>query len=531
MGIGLSASADNSAGENGDEADRLAALEAYGILETSEERAFDDIVALIARICDTPMALVALIDRDRQWFKARYGLEMRETPRPVSFCEQGLDEDGLFVVSDAAADPRFADNPLVVGPPHVRFYAGMPLVTDDGRRLGTLCALDTAARPQGLDSRQALAMEALAGQVMAQLELRKALRERSRTEERLRLALITSENVAAWDWDLVADRLVADARFAEFYGVDPAVAAAGAPLETYLHRIHPEDLDGLRAAVRAAVEGGGRFEHEYRLLGPAGEIRWVQARGACLSDGEGRPTRFPGAVVDITDRKLAEEERSQIARAQRLLSQELSHRIKNIFAVVSALVSLSARQFPESRPFAENLRTRLAALARAHEFVSPSPIGERSAGASLHAFLADLFSPYAGPDGRSRVLIEGDDATFDDQAATPVALLFHELATNAAKYGALSRDEGRVRLTAERRCDRYVLEWVETGGPPLNGDPMRQGFGSGLATLSVEGQLAGRLERVWAPEGLRCTIDLPARALSRRPDATFRAETSPESVR
>lgn len=375
---------------NEPEAVRLAALEAYGILDTPEEKGFEEIVQLIARICDTPIGLVALIDRDRQWFKAKVGIDISEISRPVSFCEHGFDQSGLFVVPDAACDPRFADNPLVTGEPGVRFYAGMPLVNADGLRLGTLCALDVAPRPDGLDDKQALALQVLAGQVMAQLELRKALRERSRTE-----------------------------------------------------------------------------------------------------------------------------------RDQRLLSQELSHRIKNIFAVVSALISLSARQHPEARPFADGLRTRLGALARAHEFVSPASVGGRPAsGVSLHAFLGELFGAYVMSDGSPRIVIEGDDASFDDQAATPVALLFHELATNAAKYGALSRDEGRVRLASARQDDRYVMVWEERNGPLLAGDPMRQGFGSGLVTLSVEGQLGGRLSREWLREGLRVTVDLPGAALSRGPAMT-----------
>lgn len=114
------------------------------------------------------------------------------------------------------------------------------------------------------------------------------------------------------------------------------------------------------------------------------------------------------------------------------------------------------------------------------------------------------------------MLIQGEDAVFDDQAATSVALLFHELATNAAKYGALSVARGQVRLETRARDDRFILTWREVGGPVLSGPPARQGFGSSLATLSVEGQLGGRLERRWLPMGLVVEADLPATALSRR---------------
>jgi two-component sensor histidine kinase len=115
-----------------------------------------------------------------------------------------------------------------------------------------------------------------------------------------------------------------------------------------------------------------------------------------------------------------------------------------------------------------------------------------------------------------RVTVSGDDAVFDDQAATSVALLFHELATNAAKYGALSVEGGAVSLATRNEGDRFILVWEERGGPPVEGEPSRVGFGSSLATLSVETQLGGRLQRDWAPGGLRVTADLPATALSRR---------------
>ncbi len=221
--------------------------------------------------------------------------------------------------------------------------------------------------------------------------------------------------------------------------------------------------------------------------------------------------RWFGTCTDIDDLK-------QIERGKELVSQELSHRIKNIFAVVSALVALSARQHPEAKAFSQSLRTRINALARAHEFVRPhTEISAPSVGTmTLHAFLEAMFRPYTGVQGAPRVLLSGDDAVFDDQAATSVALLFHEMATNAAKYGALSEPDGWVTLETRKADDRFILVWREHGGPPVTGAPTRAGFGTTLSTLSVEGQLGGRLERLWLAEGLVVKADLPATALSRR---------------
>ena len=159
------------------EADRLAALRRYSILDTDPEQRFDDLALLASQICGTPMALISLIDGDRQWFKARVGVAVAQTPRDVAFCARAIEQPGLFIVPDALEDPRFRDNPFVREEPHIRFYAGAPLVTADGFALGTLCVLDR--KPRTLTAAQAAALEALKRQVIAQLELRRSLDELS----------------------------------------------------------------------------------------------------------------------------------------------------------------------------------------------------------------------------------------------------------------------------------------------------------------------------------------------------------------
>ena len=626
-----------------DEADRLTALKQYGVLDTTPEASFDDIANLAARLCDAPMAAVSLVDAERQWFKAEVGLGVRETPRPLSFCAHAMLADAAMVVKDARQDPRFADNALVTGPPHIRFYAGHPLKTSDGVSLGALCVLDDKPRPEGLTELQTMALKTLADQVMTQLELRRALLDRDRSRDTARLAMEASAYVGAWDWDIAQNRVVADERFARMYGVDAAAARDGVPIEVFTASVHPDDAVRVGEEIERAKSGDGVFLSEYRLAAN-GDVRWVLARGQAYFDRSGEAIRLPGIAVDITERKQIETDLAETARAlsesetrfrvladampqmvwstlpdgfhdyynarwyeftgvpagstdgegwndmfhaddqerawaawrhsletgepyeieyrlkhhsgvyrwtlgravairdedgeitrwfgtctdidelkrleqgRELISQELSHRIKNIFAVITALVALSARQYPEAKAFSASLRTRIAALARAHEFVRPhTETSKPTVGATtLHSFLSDLFKAYADETGAPRVRIEGDDAVFDDQAATSVALLFHELATNAAKYGALSEKGGMVSLVTVRDEDRFVLTWSESGGPIIQGEPSRAGFGSSLATVSVQGQLGGRLEREWRPEGLKVVVDLPATALSRR---------------
>src|ERR1700760_4648099 len=155
--------------------DRLAALEEYSILDTVPEPGFDDIVHLAMHICEAPVALVSLVARDRQWFKARAGFEPCETDLNSSVCAHALVEPDLLVIPDLTADPRTAANPLVTGEPRIRFYAGAPLRTGDGHAIGSLCVIDNKPRPQGLTPSQAANLRNLARQVMSQLELRKAL--------------------------------------------------------------------------------------------------------------------------------------------------------------------------------------------------------------------------------------------------------------------------------------------------------------------------------------------------------------------
>ncbi len=157
------------------EAARLKALHAYHILDTDPEQAFDDLTLLASQVCGTPIALITLVDENRQWFKSRVGIDVQETARNISFCSHAIGQPGLFVIPDTLNDGRFRDNPMVVSDPHIRFYAGAPLLTRDGDPLGTICVVDS--KPRVLTDGQRAALNALRRQAESQLELRRKLDE------------------------------------------------------------------------------------------------------------------------------------------------------------------------------------------------------------------------------------------------------------------------------------------------------------------------------------------------------------------
>src|SRR6516164_9783947 len=195
------------------EAVRLAALRSLGILDSEPELAYDELCSLAAHICQTPIALISLVDESRQWFKSRVGWTAGETPREVAFCAHTILQPDLLVVPDASADQRFANNPLVTSPPRIRFYAGAPLVTAEGHALGTLCVIDH--KPRELTAEQTRALRALGHQVVAQLRLRKQLAEQIRinaerehaeaelrkANERVALA-VRGSHVGVWENDM-----------------------------------------------------------------------------------------------------------------------------------------------------------------------------------------------------------------------------------------------------------------------------------------------------------------------------------------
>ena len=289
-----------------------------------------------------------------------------------------------------------------------------------------------------------------------------------------------------------------NARWYEFTGM-PVGSTDG---EGWNNMFHPDDQDRAWGRWRHSLETGEPYEIEYRLRHHSGDYRWVLGRALPVRTGDRKIVRWIGTCTDID----AAKRQTDLADT---LSRELSHRIKNIFAVISGLVALSAADHPEAKEYARTLQARVTSLGRAHEFVRPH--SDQSApqypASTLHAMVRDLLGAYpALADGR--IKITGDDVPVDDTGATPLALALHELATNAAKYGALATEGGTLGITTSLSEDRLTLLWREGNGPPVAGPPLQTGFGRQLVDLSIVSQLGGTLAYDWADTGLCVTIEL-----------------------
>ena len=246
-----------------------------------------------------------------------------------------------------------------------------------------------------------------------------------------------------------------------------------------------------------------------------------------VKDAQGRIVGASKIARDITELRRAQEQ-------QNLLLREMGHRVKNLFAVASGVVTLSARSANTPQDMAKAVRDRLDALTRAHDLTRPGLLGmaeESSRDTTLHALFATIFSPYAeiskdceqkglaqmlrAPEDRVRVIVSGPEVPIGGSAVTSFALLLHEFATNAAKYGALASASGSVRVDWSAKEDELALTWQEHGGPPIVGQPECNGFGSMLANRIVNSQFGGRLSHDWKPEGLTIHLSVPIQQLAK----------------
>jgi two-component sensor histidine kinase len=320
------------------------------------------------------------------------------------------------------------------------------------------------------------------------------------TEARLRQAVLAA-GVALWSWNVDTDRLDLDALAFALWGV---AVRDDVTFDDLSKRIHPADRDRVREAFTATKAIVGPYELDFRILIDQ-EVRWISARGQGPERGA-LDRVVLGIFIDVTGRKQAEE-------GHELLAGEMSHRVKNLLTIASGLTAITARSAATTAQMAAKLMERLTALGRAHDLVRPLP-GHQGKAALLGDLLTVLLAPYdeVGPfKGRIRVAVPRMGV--GEGAATALALVIHELATNAMKYGALSVETGSLDVACDATDEEVVIIWTERGGPPVSAPP-GHGFGSSLVARSMSRQLGGALEYAWHPEGLIVTIRVNARRLA-----------------
>ncbi|WP_207633161.1 PAS domain-containing sensor histidine kinase [Devosia aurantiaca] len=422
-------------------------------------------------------------------FAELYGIDPEQAALglPIEEFFKGIHPDDVERVG------REIEKVLTDGSP---FHSEYRVVTESG-----VVWVLASGRPRLNEQGQAVRFPGVSVNITEQKQVSEAL---SASELRFRTLADTMPQMV---WSTLPDGFhdYYNARWYEFTGV-PEGTTDG---EGWNDVFHPEDQARAWATWRHSLETGEPYQIEYRLRHHSGQYRWTLGRALPIRDGQGQILRWIGTCTDIHESRHAADERE-------LVAQELSHRIKNIFAVLTGIISLSARNHPEAKPFADQLRQRVFALGEAHDFVRPhSHLSSSRDGQGMLSALVDRLMRAYRQEDEQRVVFAGDDIAIDDATATPLALLFHELATNAAKYGALSSDDGKVVITGSETEDEYSLTWRETDGPVTVEPEKLSGFGTRLVQMSVEGQMRGKVERHWLPEGLVVEVTLPKDALSR----------------
>jgi PAS domain S-box-containing protein len=327
----------------------------------------------------------------------------------------------------------------------------------------------------------------------AQLE---ASNKRLLQAEQGRSLALAAGQMGSWGWDLATGEWTWDQGTYRIFGVDPKSFKITA--DTIRALIHPDDWWPLQEVSRGMAAGARTQQSEFRVIRPNGDLRWCIGTAAASVDGAGKVVRVSGVTVDVTDRKEAEER-------QVLLAREVDHRARNTLAVIQSIIRLTRAKSVKDYILA--IEGRIKALARAHTLLSDS----RWNGADLATLVADELAPYRAGD---KVQCRGPDISLQPATAQGLALALHELATNAAKHGALSSPGGTIALDWDLQPDALKLNWVENGGPLITA-PSARNFGLKVITASVEQQLCGKASFDWDPNGLRCHLSVPRSELTK----------------
>jgi len=422
------------------EENRINELRKYDILDTLNETEYDDITRLASIICEVPIAIISFVDVDRQWFKAKKGLDVTETAREHSFCTHAIPEPyKIMIVEDSRLDDRFKNNPYVTGAPDVVFYAGMPLVTSNGYALGSVCIIDT--KPRTLTEHQIDALKALSRQVMTLLDARRINNELleakkqmeiqndtlNRTARRLELAM-SAGKLGSYELDIDSGMMYSSAQCRKNFG---RTATEDFNLKELFSSIMPEFHEYVQAAIATSIQTGEKYDVEYRIKLSTGEERWMHALGIPVYKEDGSPLHMTGITSDITVRKdfTTELERQVAERTEKIaiqnadlekMNRELqaftyisSHDLQEPLRKIQFFISLLKDK--ENKGFTENAVAYMDKISRSSE--------------KMRRLIADLLS-YSRTTS-SEILFE--ELCFEDVMAEILDDLEEEISATGAK--------------------------------------------------------------------------------------------------
>jgi two-component sensor histidine kinase len=312
-------------------------------------------------------------------------------------------------------------------------------------------------------------------------------------EKHLRAAT-RAAGVALWSWNVDTDAITMDEAAYDLWEVPKDEWKI--TFEILSRNIHPADLERVRSAFAATRAVVGAYEIDFRILS-GGDVRWISARGqgddADIADG----VMF-GIFLDVTQRKQAEE-------ANELLAGEMSHRVKNLLTVATALTQITSRSAENKEDMVHELTSRLIALGRAQDLIRPV-LGQKTEATLLGDLISVLLAPYDEKGASVRIRVSVLKMNVGEGSSTALALVIHELATNSAKYGALSVSSGTLDVSCNAHEDDVVVMWTERGGPPVVAPTKLEGFGSKLVHRSMAARLGGTITFDWSQEGVVVTL-------------------------
>jgi PAS domain S-box-containing protein len=322
---------------------RLEALYDFQILDSMPEREFTQIVDLASAIFEMPIALISILDKDRVWFKAKRGIDIKEAPAAISICKFALESpDKVLVLPDTWSYPELATHPFVTSNPYMRFYAGAPLKTSDGFVLGTICVMDQKPRSFGTDQERTLRI--LANLIMKQMHQRKEriqLEKKGEMKDNLNRKAISRlieaqliAHIGNWEWDLQNDSFYWSDEMYRLFGIEPITIT----YELWQNLIHPDDLHAVRKMLSDGIKYGKKGAIEYRVIRPNGELIWVLGQGSVQTDLHGQTIFIRGTAQDISELKIIENQRQHYTKTLEEMLFAMSHKIRRPVASILGLI-------------------------------------------------------------------------------------------------------------------------------------------------------------------------------------------------